>query len=89
MDYDDLTCDEELDKRTPFPILRTPQRLVHTTSMLDRYGMSELSVVEERIISEEEKEFVSDKKKKVHARMPTLSTAEKILCSANTAATTR
>lgn len=51
--------------------------------------MNELSVVEERIISEEEKEFVSDKKKKVHARMPTLSTSEKHLCSANTAATNR
>lgn len=57
---------------------------------LSRYGLSnDLSVVEERIISEEEKEFISDKKKKVHMRMPTLSTAEKILCSANTATTIR
>lgn len=24
VEFDDLTCDEELDRRTPFPILRTP-----------------------------------------------------------------
>lgn len=70
-------------QRQPFPILRTPSPLrsvrdVTATGVkgFEKYGL-ELSVVEERIISEEDRELVSEKKKKTHLRMPTASTADR------------